>query len=107
MRLEDLVPMNYIFLPNSLYPTSDNQVEPDAEIRHNRPGSSQHEHVAAGVCAQGRKQDAHVRRGEQGGLPGTPGGLQVNRIDLHGEGHLRASPATKAANNREIASTKF
>lgn len=54
-----------------------NQVEPDAEIRDNGPGSSQHEHVAAGLGAQGREQDADVRRGEQGGVPGTPGGFQV------------------------------
>lgn len=78
--------MNYIFLPNSLYPMFGNQVESDAEIRHNRPGSPQHEYVAAGVSAQGRKQDANIRRGEQGGLPGTPGGVQVNRIDPYDEG---------------------
>lgn len=88
--------MSYIFLPNSLYPMPGNQVEPDTEIRNNRPGSPQYEYVAAGVCAEGRKQNANVRRGEQGGLPGTPGGLQVNRIGPYDEGHLRISPATKA-----------
>jgi len=62
--------------------------------------------MAAGICAQGRKQDANVRCGEQGGFPGTPGGLQVNRIDPYDEGRLRTSPATKAANNREIAPAK-
>lgn len=84
---------------------SGNQVESDAEIRHNRPGSPQHEHVAAGVRAQRWEQDSGVRRGEQGGFPGPPGGFQVNLIDP--EGHSSITQGTKAADNREIAATKF
>jgi len=65
------------FLSFALIDPRSPQVEPDAEIRHNRSGSAQHEHVAAGIRAEGREQDAGVRRGEQRGFPSTAGGFQV------------------------------
>lgn len=93
-----------IFLFNARHSVSD-QIEPDAEICHNRSGSPQHEHVAAGVRAQRWEQDADVRRGEQGSFPGTPGGFQVNLIDSEGRSNI--ARGTKAADNREIATAKF
>lgn len=78
-----------IFFPDMcviFYPK--NQVKSDPEIRHNRPGSPQHEHVAAGIRAEGWKQDADVWRSEQGGLPSTPGGFQVNLIGPEGHSSI-------------------